>query len=54
MAEQQAFDPQVRIPRNSATNSTGKLPANPPESCHRFQMKVATQSGSKLPPEIGA
>src|SRR5712691_6339485 len=36
-----------------ATDSTGKLPPIPRESCHRFQTKVATDSIAKLPPIPG-
>jgi len=40
----------LRIPRNSATQSAGKLPASPRQSCHAIRRKVATQSMGILPP----
>jgi hypothetical protein len=43
----------VRIPRISATQSTGRLPPNPYEACHPIHGKVATQSTAKLPPHPG-
>jgi hypothetical protein len=44
----------VRIPVIPATQSSAKLPPNPVQSCHPIQCKAATQSGTKLPPTIGA
>src|SRR5206468_3296321 len=41
---------RLRIPRNSATQSVGKLPPSPQESCHIVHRKVATQSTGILPP----
>jgi DNA invertase Pin-like site-specific DNA recombinase len=41
---------QVRIPRISATQSTGRLPCNPWEGCHPVQRISATQSTGILPP----
>src|SRR2546422_8661929 len=40
---------RVRIPRNSATQSAGKLPPSPRQSCHSIHRKVATQSMGFLP-----
>src|SRR5215470_312951 len=41
---------RLRIPRISATQSTGMLPGNPWEYCHPVQRIVATQSTGLLPP----
>src|SRR5262245_29412400 len=44
------FESHVRIPRISATQSTGMLPRNPWECCHAIHGNVATQSTGFLPP----
>jgi hypothetical protein len=43
----------LRIPRISATQTTGKLPRTPREACHPIHRKVATQSTRSLPPSPG-
>src|SRR3989442_5557178 len=40
----------MRIPRISATQSTGRLPLIPSEACHVDHGKVATPSRRGLPP----
>src|SRR2546427_9869961 len=45
---------RLRIPRISATQSTGRLPPSPREGCHSFQAKPATWTTGRLPPPPGA
>ena len=40
----------MRIPRISATQSTGMLPPSPEDFCHRFHENVAIQFTACLPP----
>lgn len=41
---------RVHIPRNSATQSRGKLPPNPWQSCRLIHGKAATHGRCRLPP----
>src|SRR5712691_3986184 len=50
MARLTAARVRLRIPRISATQSTGMLPPSPEDFCHRFHANVATPSTAWLPP----